>query len=266
MRLVCPNCGAQYEVGDGVIPSSGREVQCSNCGHTWFEQPGAPEAAENSNAPDQVPPQQEAAPKAAPAPERQPQPAPPRKREIDPEVADILRQEAAFEAAARRNEPDPIETQPDLGLSQNPEPPKSAPTADETRDRESRRSVEDVTPAADVAPEAAASRDAEPPRRDLLPDIEEINSTLRHDGAGRVAEPDFEAPRKSSGFARGFILMVIIALLALAAYVFAPQISAAVPEVEPYMTSYMDWVDGLRLWLDAQIRSLTETISTALEG
>ena len=39
MRLICPNCGAQYEVDARVIPDTGRDVQCSNCGHTWFQNP-----------------------------------------------------------------------------------------------------------------------------------------------------------------------------------------------------------------------------------
>lgn len=37
MRLVCPNCAAQYEIEDGVIPPSGRDVQCSSCNETWFQ-------------------------------------------------------------------------------------------------------------------------------------------------------------------------------------------------------------------------------------
>ena len=37
MRLICPNCGAQYEVPEEVIPENGRDVQCSNCGDTWFQ-------------------------------------------------------------------------------------------------------------------------------------------------------------------------------------------------------------------------------------
>jgi predicted Zn finger-like uncharacterized protein len=37
MRLICPNCGAQYAVDDRVIPEAGRDVQCSNCGNTWFQ-------------------------------------------------------------------------------------------------------------------------------------------------------------------------------------------------------------------------------------
>ncbi len=39
MRLICPNCGAQYEVDDSLVPEAGRDVQCSNCGHGWFQRP-----------------------------------------------------------------------------------------------------------------------------------------------------------------------------------------------------------------------------------
>lgn len=37
MRLICPSCVAQYEIDEDVIPSEGRDVQCANCGHTWFQ-------------------------------------------------------------------------------------------------------------------------------------------------------------------------------------------------------------------------------------
>ena len=47
MRLTCPNCGAQYEVPDQVIPLDGRDVQCSNCGGTWFQDhPDNPQPAQ----------------------------------------------------------------------------------------------------------------------------------------------------------------------------------------------------------------------------
>lgn len=37
MRIVCPKCVAQYEVDDSAIPETGREVQCANCNHIWFQ-------------------------------------------------------------------------------------------------------------------------------------------------------------------------------------------------------------------------------------
>ena len=56
MRLVCPNCGAQYEVDDAVIPPNGRDVQCSNCAHSWFQPSKAMLDAEAATPePDPVP-------------------------------------------------------------------------------------------------------------------------------------------------------------------------------------------------------------------
>ena len=47
MRLTCPNCDAKYEVPEDAIPEGGRDVQCSNCGHGWFQsRPEAEIAAE----------------------------------------------------------------------------------------------------------------------------------------------------------------------------------------------------------------------------
>ena len=36
MLIKCPNCDAQYEVPNEIIPSTGRDVQCSSCSKTWF--------------------------------------------------------------------------------------------------------------------------------------------------------------------------------------------------------------------------------------
>ena len=271
MRLICPNCGAQYEVGDDVIPEAGRDVQCSNCGHTWFERPGASEAAELAAEPSgvaqpeptpepqpepQPQPEPEPEPEQIPEPELEPEPTPElRQRDLDPDVADILREEAQYEQSARQAEADPIETQPDLDLSQDPDEDRRTR---EARDRLARLRGEPETAAA-AAVSATMAQDANAPRRDLLPDIEEINSTLRPDPNSPTATAQVDEPQKRrSGFRRGFMFVVIIALLALAAYVFAAQISAAVPQVEPVLTSYVEWVDGLRLWLDATVQGLLD--------
>lgn len=41
MRLICPRCGAQYEIEAGAIPPAGRDVECSACDHVWRAMPEA---------------------------------------------------------------------------------------------------------------------------------------------------------------------------------------------------------------------------------
>jgi predicted Zn finger-like uncharacterized protein len=266
MRLICPNCGAQYEVADDVIPTGGRDVQCSNCGHTWFEQPGASVAAELGSeaetptepSPEPIP-EPTSEPDVAPIPEPEPVREAPKPREMASDVTDILRQEAEYEKSAREADTNTIETQPDLDLSHDPDEGRRSR---EARERLARLRGEPENANADAvsaAVGAAMTQDANAPRRELLPDIEEINSTLRPDNTANAAvnyDADTERPR--GGFKRGFMYVVIIALVALAIYVFAPQISAAVPQVEPYLTSYAEWVDGLRILLDQKLQQLIE--------
>ena len=87
MRLVCPNCAAQYDVDDRVIPPGGRDVQCSNCGHSWFQPPAAAEPA--APAPPET--EEPAAPVTGAAPEAAPEtPAPetPATQDAGGDVAD----------------------------------------------------------------------------------------------------------------------------------------------------------------------------------
>jgi predicted Zn finger-like uncharacterized protein len=254
MRLSCPNCDAQYEVADDVIPTGGRDVQCSNCGHTWFEQPSASVAAELGSEAETAPvPEPIAEP--TPTPEPEPVRESPKPREMASDVTDILRQEAEYEKSAREAETNTLETQPDLDLSHNPDEDRRS---HEAWDRLARLRGEPET-ADPEAVGAVMAQDTNTPRRELLPDIEEINSTLRPDNTANTAVDyvsDTERPR--GGFRRGFMYVVIIALIALAIYVFAPQVSAAVPQIEPYLTSYAEWVDGLRILLDQQLQQLIE--------
>ncbi len=280
MRLICPNCGAQYEVADDVIPEGGRDVQCSNCGHAWFEEPGASEkdeavamqqAEQSPAAPPASPPsaEPEQDPEPDPEPEteteaedeaerwQEPEPEPEtpqastEPRTIDPEIADILREEAAFEQAARQSEASALETQTEMGLDSTEGEDKRSR---EARDRLSRLRGE---PQSSVAPATEAPVTDDTPRRELLPDIEEINSTLRSDSdRAPASHATTSTPAKPSGFLRGFSYSVIIALLGLAAYVYAPQIIETVPAAEPALTAYVSWVDQARLWLDTQMQSL----------
>lgn len=269
MRLICPNCDAQYEVVDDVIPTEGRDVQCSNCGQTWFQH--HPDHAPSD--PEEVEEAEDLAPvEDTPGPDEERAPAPePQRRELDPSVADILREEAEMEAQARASEAEGLESQPDLGL-------ESGESDADRRAREARERMARMRGEAAEAPEqvseAAATAAAIGSRRDLLPDIEEINSTLRSTGDRQstpTADPGKDAteakPRKS-GFRRGFTLMLLLAIILGAIYVFAPDIARSVPQADPYLSAYVAQVDAARVWLDGQVAAGLTWLDnlTAAEG
>ncbi len=306
MRLICPSCGAQYEVDDSVIPETGRDVQCSNCGHAWFQQaslklttpapvkiaepapqkpaaqaPSAPppveekvavpepttepddtpDETEHDDAPsaseDDAPDDDKATPDTA---EEMPVPAAPegelRRRTLDDAVRGVLKEEAERETRARKSESAALETQPDLGLAVAAA--TAAAATEPVRDRVVRvRGDED-----DLDDDALTSRAS---RRELLPDIEEINSTLRAtsergDEAAARDAPEAMAVKQRSGFRRGFSLAVLIAALALALYVLAPTLAQSVPALEPALAAYVEAVNAMRSWLDGQMQTLTAAI------
>jgi predicted Zn finger-like uncharacterized protein len=241
MRLICPNCDAQYEVPTEVVPTEGRDVQCSNCGQTWFQ-----------HHPDHMPPtEDEVAATTIPENEERVEVATqPQRKEIDPAVADILRQEAEHEADIRDQESEGIESQPDLGLDDVED--ETTRRAREARERMARMRGEDA--------EIDATDAALGSRRDLLPDIEEINSSLRstNDRQTSNTESGVAPARKKRGFRRGFTTVVLIAIVLATLYVFAPAIAKAIPQVDPYLSSYVTFVDQGRSWLDGQLQSIAK--------
>ncbi|QDI76759.1 MULTISPECIES: zinc-ribbon domain-containing protein [Leisingera] len=304
MRLTCPNCAAEYEVPEDVIPAEGRDVQCSDCGQTWFQAAAAETAAaplaedaaapaEAAEEPEQhaaVSALQQAAEEAAenaaePASERsgiedeaadffagsradtpdgfaqdaaedtppqQAEPQPQRARALDPALSGILREEAEREASLRAAESQSLETQPDLGLEEAIAPEdETARRSRQARDRMARIRGED--PRQLAAAESGS-------RKELLPDIEEINSTLRSAGSGAPAQyaATEELPlRRKNNFARGFSLSLIAALVMVIVYDNASLIAEKLPQAEPALSGYVSWVDQMRLWLDAQVKTLT---------
>lgn len=318
MRLTCPNCDAQYEVDDNAIPESGRDVQCSNCGHAWFQLPPDVEEQlrdeaqtfgdtppETAHEPEEIThetedhvEEPEAAPEAVtePEPELEPEaeedepapaaiPTPPR-RELDLGLKNLLREEAERESAARKAEGGGLETQPDLGLD---DASATQPSAEATRLRIERLMTEQGShdDNEDRADEDSGGHEAtgggfepiedaevEPiagSRRDLLPDIEEINSTLRANSERGAGEPgasaDAETPAEARrGFRRGFSLILLLAVLLALVYVFAPKIAAKVPSAAGPLNTYVQTVDKGRVWLDGMMQKATDAINGKKAG
>ncbi|MTJ03888.1 MAG: hypothetical protein FH759_04210 [Sediminimonas qiaohouensis] len=266
MRLICPNCGAQYEVSDDVIPRTGRDVQCSNCGNTWFQvhpdhDVGLAEELDQPLPEDQPPAHDtDQHPEDASQEEQTDTPA---QRRLDPSVADILREEAEHEAQAREAERASagIESQPDLGLS-DPDTNEAARRAREARERMARMQGMYTEPQTVEAESTSSSR------RGLLPDIDEINSSLRstsdrrpseaddYDTPGNIPAPRPEAAANGSGFRIGFSIAVLIAIGFLALYAYADQVAAQFPQASGPLAQYVDAVTQARLWLDTQAQTV----------
>lgn len=302
MRLICPNCDAQYEVSADAIPEAGRDVQCSACGHTWFQKaepvaavipelvavptapPPAPEPADTAlpepaplpepaaltepepddafaaavgaamaafdpPLPEDLPADPKAAeveavdPDDAPPPPHRPAPA---SRGLDDSMMAVLREEVERETRARAHDEPAIEVQTDLGL----ETAAVAPVVP-------RR----VVPVGRAAAEVESETTTRPSKgRALLPDIEEINSTLSPmSNPGEPAELAPSAPRRGS-FGRGFMLMILLGMIALTVYVTAPRITQRFPAVAGPVNAYVAGVDTLRVKLDGLMEATTSAL------
>lgn len=330
MRLICPNCGAQYDVPVEVIPEGGRDVQCSNCGHTWFQRhpdqdsalaedlnlplpdpewtpededdtvtaplPEAPRPAPQSAPPRRPTPRPEKTPEpeTAPPPEPQTTAEAPKPRGIDPDVAEIFREEREYEA--RQRAVSTLESQPDLGL-QEPDEDEQARRSRQARERMARMRGSEPAPsrpapkpAAQPTPRRAAPADAEADdsldspvaeraiseaaaaaaaassRRDLLPNVDEINQTLRSTAEPRMIDTAERgqalADPQNKGFGKGFLTVVILTALAVGAYAKSDLLSQTVPQAAPVLDAYVTQVDAARVWLDGQVTSLL----TMLDG
>jgi predicted Zn finger-like uncharacterized protein len=157
MRIICPNCGAQYEVDPRVIPDVGRDVQCSNCGHTWFQRPQSAVAASVRRVVEDPP--------VSPGPEAD---LPPEDRDDDVVMPGAGAVPSPAPGAARVSDMFPTIT------------------GDDGRDDAAADGPQD----ADWPPVVAAT-DAPPPRAsDLLPDIDDGTTDDAPTRAGAVAAPD----------------------------------------------------------------------------
>ncbi|MEO1637997.1 MAG: zinc-ribbon domain-containing protein [Pseudomonadota bacterium] len=250
MRLICPNCKSEYEVGDDAIPPGGREVQCSNCAQTWYQTDkpvAAPAPAEEAAAGTEADTEDAASDEIPPA-------APVRKP-LDAAVAEILREEAARgDNLPRGGNAVPPPTQP---------APKPAEVIDagKTRERIAQMTIDEggVTSAQAATGGGAAAAAAGANLR-TIPDIQEINAALRaraqaSDTSG-LTEEEKEQAAERRGFRGGFFGVLILLALAIAPYFLADQITENLPQTADMMATYMETVDGLRDWLTAQVETV----------
>ena len=188
-----------------------------------------------------------------------------RRRSIDEAVLSVLREEAEREVRARRGETPGLETQAELPLAAPPRRERPAPNPEPIEPDATERGAtlrgEDPELEAEIA---AANR---PPRRELLPDIEEINSTLRATSERGREAAAVDAPetlrRRRSGFRLGFGLSLSLVLILLSVYLGAPRIAAQLPGAAPALAGYVATVDRGRIWLDRTVATRIEALSTA---
>ncbi len=337
MRLVCPNCEAKYEVPEDAIPETGRDVQCANCGHAWFQMRARASAVDATPAVAsdvtqvQAPvdesvvdePVVEAAAveevvsvevvtdrEIMPAPVVEPDAVPTPEWVALPE--EDARPEHEVPAADPASEPvsnvPQIEVEPEIvpGAGPAPSVPETAaadvegallaaPAAEgaapyavddsvlailrEEAERESRArqveaaraletqtelGIEQAMPVASKVPEVVAEDPALVARRTRLPDVEEINSTLRpaeapSDDDAFGGEPT--AAEGRSSFRSGFLLVMTLAIIGSAIYGSADAIADMVPALAGPLQSYVAIVDSLRLQLDGLMQSATVAIN-----
>ena len=271
MRLICPNCDAIYEVDDAAIPEAGRDVQCSNCGHAWFQLPAGAEEVGDDLAAALAVEDEDDDPTPRTMPETLAEPLPeavtaatpePQRRTLDDDILAVLREEAEREAAARRAEAPAMETQVEMDMPPAAPPPAAGMIAGAARRIAQMKGIDPDAPP--PAPPRAASR------RDLLPDIEEINSSLSpaEDGGDGAADEPEAAAARGSAFRTGITFMLLVAAVIVAVYAMAPRLGEQIPAAAPWLESYVGAVDGARLWLDGMLRQATAIVQglTAQRG
>lgn len=279
MRITCPNCLAQYEVDTKLLPADGREVQCSACNHIWFQPagPAKPRPPRPRNTEDNAPLSsgirmtskeppalaEPAAPRNLPvisptAPDNKDgsaQPTPPTRaqpaaRKLDPAVADVLRQEAEFEAAQRQREASGgLDIQPELGLMGGPWPTQAKATPpDPMRDTAPKIVSREGVSAADGAHPAQNFPDID----DISASLEPLSETRKHPDGAEFSLPETASQRQRS-FLRGLAIPLLTAALLVGLYLAAPLLAQLAPIVEPALGAYTGMVDNLRVALVSMI-------------
>ena len=309
MRLICPSCNAQYEVDDSVIPETGRDVQCSSCGHTWYQMP----AAHGRGASSEQPPVEEEA-ETAPAPKGHTSGEPPTAAEAISDIAaaeedpnaefyeEIIEEETVIgiitpgaslpaddeiRAAESEGEPEEAAAEEPPLPEREVDPSVLSILREEAEAEIRQRQIESGEEAAPADPEIetsgeitrqsealgrevrpAEAEDASASRRDLLPDVEEINSTLQQaeTPAPREMQDDAAAAetartQRRRGWRLGFSLVLFLLAIAIIVYVYADVLGERFPGLKPAISAYVEQVNALRFRIDALMEKATDMLT-----
>jgi predicted Zn finger-like uncharacterized protein len=240
IEIVCPSCGARYQVPDESIGPGGRNVTCSSCSHKWRayrEVPGETVGAAE--------PHSGAAEEAAAAPP----PSGGREEQMDtirrmleelkrteasgpdPEAASAAARPSRPEQAARRRDEEEL-----LDEDLDADPLKARIT----------RLTREGRPGKEAA--RMANYDAAKLRK-------------KHERRARQLQRAKERRRRSGAFVTGFTLVAAVAATMASLYVLHPQIVASSPEMGPAMNQYVVTVDRYRLALDEATAGWQEWIA-----
>lgn len=258
IRLTCPECGMEYTLAADAIPASGREVECTACGHVWQAQGQAtepamalPQAAEHNDS-DVVRHENVNAP--APKPVNL-------SRKLPENVLSILRDEVEYERKARAADDIlPVSSQAD------PEWPATTITEPGTPDPVTPKPMPRLpapAPKAEAPQQPAPAKPSDLPLRMPSPPdpvtppsspaaTAAAAAIVKHDRVQKPQTPLHNSPlikaRRRSGYWPGFGLAAMIALAALALYLLAPRMEGS-GTIGDGLNAYRAQVDLARNWL-----------------
>lgn len=266
MRLICPECAAQYEIADGLIPPEGREVECSACGHGW-RQSGLPPlrlSPEVAIAEDDALPGEDAAP-----------PPPLGSRGLSDPILAILREEAERELAARAAErTEAFAAEPDAAGGAAWQAPGatdaragSDPLPDPHALAASLQWEVPGRPEAEVPlPPPVRTGAAPRPAQSGLAQTKPAPARTRAASSTETQQTEAAALalRQRRAHDRGFAVAMLCALLLVGAYAAAPSLAgrgAAGAQVAEARAA----ADRGRVWLQAHAESLTDRAVTGVQ-
>ena len=264
MRLNCPKCEARYDVPGKNVPTSGREVQCSACGHTWFQT--HPSLSNLHASVKDLALETETMPQESKVALAKSEPGAEISGRLDgtsstplsrlhPTVAEVLKEEARREVAVRAAE----------NLEKRTESGKDKALLQTAPRFENAKSESNANPSIFFGSELAKSgglhsqvtQVERASRDDLLPDLEEINSPPNPEKSKKRKFADKSGQLKRFSHNRmkrlGLVTGIVIVICFLLIYQFSIVISQAIPQSEQILEIYVQFVDRLRIISDQSI-------------